>query len=104
MTLLSIVGLMTLGITLLSLFNKLGQSLPVIELLLAIAGLQWILGPIISYGSEVSHYKYYMYVPQETYMAFVVPAFVVFSTVSYYGKKRYSPLTKQICPCIPVMD
>ncbi|MDT0685251.1 O-antigen polysaccharide polymerase Wzy [Autumnicola psychrophila] len=88
MTLLSILGLITLGIILLRLFNKLGQSLPVIELLLAIAGLQWILGPIISYSSEVSHYKYYMYVPQETYMSFVVPAFVIFSAVALLWKKE----------------
>ncbi len=57
---------------------RLGKALPVLELMLLIAGLQWIVGPLIEYASPSLHYKYYMYVEQTQYMGFVVPAFGIF--------------------------
>ncbi|NIK91355.1 O-antigen polysaccharide polymerase Wzy [Mangrovimonas sp. CR14] len=58
--------------------DALGKSLPILELMMLIAGLQWVVGPFISYGQETTHYKYFMYVDQETYMSYIVPAFLCF--------------------------
>jgi len=58
--------------------NALGKNLPVLELMMLISGLQWVVGPYIGYKQETSHYKYYMYVDETTYMSYVVPAFVCF--------------------------
>jgi hypothetical protein len=59
--------------------KRLGKTVPVLELMLLIAGAQWIIGPLIEYASPGLHWKYYMYVEQPTYMAFVVPAYTVFT-------------------------
>ncbi|MCF1190798.1 hypothetical protein LRR18_04305 [Mangrovimonas sp. AS39] len=58
--------------------DALGKSLPILELMMLISGLQWIVGPYISYRQETTHYKYYMYVDQSTYMSYIVPAFLCF--------------------------
>lgn len=58
--------------------DALGKSLPILELMMLISGSQWIVGPYISYHQETTHFKYYMYVDQETYMTYIVPAFICF--------------------------
>ncbi len=59
--------------------KRLGKGLPMLELMLLIAGLQWIIGPILEYASPLMHWKYHMYVQQPKYMAFVVPAYTIFT-------------------------
>jgi hypothetical protein len=61
--------------------NQIGKSFPVMELMLIIAGLQWIIAPIISYNSGLNHDRYYMYVGEAEYMSYIVPAFIMFSGV-----------------------
>ncbi|WP_179004971.1 hypothetical protein [Winogradskyella forsetii] len=61
--------------------KRLGKGLPVLELMLLIAGLQWIIGPIIEYVSPSAHWKYYMYVEESEYMSFVAPAYAMFSII-----------------------
>lgn len=68
--------------------DALGKSLPVLELMMLIAGMQWIVGPYISYNQEASHYKYFMYVDESTYMAYVVPAFFCFCLPLFLMLKR----------------
>jgi len=68
--------------------KRLGTGLPVLELMLLIAGLQWIIGPVIEYASPGLHYKYYMYVDQVTYMSFVVPAYCLFSVAVLWMIKK----------------
>lgn len=65
-------------------FNALGKRLPILELMLLIAGLQWIIGPIVEYNSDFHDPKYYMYVDQSTYMGFVVPAYALFMCSVYF--------------------
>ncbi len=70
-----------LGFTLyifLKLMSDMGNRIPVIELMTTLAALQWILGPSIEYNKEFHHYKYFMYVGEGVYMAYVVPALLVF--------------------------
>ena len=70
-----------LGFTLfifLKLMMDMGKKIPLVELMTALASLQWILGPVIEYNKEYHHYKYFMYVPETNYMSYVVPALIVF--------------------------
>jgi len=76
--------------------NQVGKDLPVLELLLLIAGLQWIIGPINSYNSSVHHYKYYMYVPEDTYMSYVVPALLIFSLFLLFKKRNISIIQDEV--------
>lgn len=70
-----------LGFTLfifMKLMMDMGKKIPVIELMTTLAALQWVLGPFVEYNKEQHHYKYFMYVPEATYMGYIVPAILVF--------------------------
>lgn len=58
--------------------QQMGETIPIPNLMTAIASLQWILGPFIDYYSESDHYKYKMYVDEENYMSYIVPAIILF--------------------------
>jgi hypothetical protein len=79
----SIIGLAAFTFSLYLFLKKLGESLPILELILTIAGLQWIVGPFIEYRTAFEHYKYHMYVNEPTYMSFVVPAYITFLVVLF---------------------
>lgn len=78
MSLWSLVGIITVIVVFNDFVNRLGKGIPILELMLLIAGLQWIIGPIIEYNFPTNHYKYYMYVEEPAYMGFVVPAYLAF--------------------------
>lgn len=67
----------SLYIFLLFLF-KIGKKFAINEMILLIASAQWIVGAKIGYNIGKVHYKYYMYVEEETYMNFVVPGVILF--------------------------
>lgn len=55
---------------------------------LLVALLQWILAPFIDYTFFNNHYLYYMYVPEESYMALVVPSLLLLKLgLSFFGKR-----------------
>jgi hypothetical protein len=58
--------------------NKLGNELPIKEFILLLASFQWIVGAKISYNLGKQHYKYFMYVSEEQYMWYIVPAVLLF--------------------------
>lgn len=58
--------------------NKIGKSFPVLELMLLLAGIQWIIGPLIDYYDSVNHFKYYMRIDEQLYMSIAVPIYSVF--------------------------
>ncbi len=68
--------------------KKIGKTIPILEALLLISCLQWILGPYIDYVTKYKHYKYYMYVPEQTYMNLVVPSLFLFALPLYYFSSR----------------
>ncbi len=70
--------------------ERMGKTFPVLELMLLIAGLQWILGAYFGYIYQAGHFKYFMYVPQEEYMQFVVPAMFLFVIGVHLFYPRYS--------------
>jgi hypothetical protein len=77
----SIIGLFSVLLVTVRFVKQLGQSLPILEFMLLIAGLQWIIGPLIEYNFPSFHHKYYMYVTESVYMSYVVPAYLMFSGV-----------------------
>lgn len=78
MSFLSLLGIITVIYVFLRFLNNLGKTIPIIELMLLIAGLQWIIGPVIEYNLQFNHYKYFMYVSESIYMTYVVPAYICF--------------------------
>jgi len=89
MDILSLIGLIALILVGINFVSQLGKGIPIIELMLLIAGMQWILGPIIEYSTPALHYKYYMYVDQNVYMSYVVPAYIVFSGIILLHRKQF---------------
>ena len=77
----SLIGLVVITFVAIRFINALGKTLPIMELMLLISGLQWIVGPIIEYLYPTMHYKYYMYVEQDEYMSYVVPAYTIFALI-----------------------
>ena len=58
--------------------DQMGEKIPIIDLMVALAGLQWIVGPYIDYINNFDHEKYRMYVDEPTYMSYIVPAVLAF--------------------------
>ncbi|WP_187260568.1 hypothetical protein [Pontibacter beigongshangensis] len=50
-----------------------GKGIPINIVIVFIASLQWIIGPILSYYTGIVHPFYGMQVPEEEYMSFVLP-------------------------------
>jgi len=63
--------------------DKLGKVVPIKEFITLIASFQWIVGAKIGYNIGKVHYKYYMYVDEDTYMTYIVPGVIFF----YLGLK-----------------
>jgi hypothetical protein len=61
------------------LYQKVDKGLPLLELANLIAVLQWTIGPALSYFYGIDHYRYHMYVPEEVYFSYVLPATCLFS-------------------------
>lgn len=70
--------------------ESLGRKMAIIEMISVIASFQWILGPYIAYQLGNIHYKYRMYVDEQTYMNFVVPSLIAFLIGLHLFKSKYS--------------
>ncbi len=73
---------------LIKVIDDMGAKIPIIDLMTAMAALQWIVGPFIEYHNDVTHYKYHMYIDEESYMSFIVPAVILFRLGSTLFKDR----------------
>ena len=60
------------------LVRDMGKTIPILDLMIVMAALQWIVGAYIEYNNDVTHYKYKMYVDEQTYMSYIVPAVFAF--------------------------
>lgn len=96
MNLLSLLGIALVLFVAFRFIKGLGKRLPILEMMVLVAGLQWIIGPAIEYQATSHHYKYYMYVEEAVYMAYVVPAYGVFTLIILYGLKRVPKLNLDI--------
>lgn len=81
---LSALGIGMFSYFLTRLLFEIGRDIPIESLILVIASLQWILGPLMAYEGYSSHYKYYMYVPEDEYMRLAVPG-VLFLAIGLYA-------------------
>ena len=72
----------------LRLLQEAGSDLPIESFILCMASLQWIVGPVLAYSGFSNHYKYYMYVPEEQYMALAVPGVIALSLGLYTFRSR----------------
>ncbi len=89
MELLTFLGLALVSYVGFKFFKALGKELPILDLMLLIAGLQWIVGPFFEYSSDFHNIKYYMYVPQSVYMGYIVPAYAVFVACVILLKRNF---------------
>ena len=74
----SIIGLGLFTFFALQFHSKLGSEVPIRELIICIALLQWIIAPVLSYHYFTESDFYYMIIPEERYMNFIVPATICF--------------------------
>ena len=77
---------------------RLGNSFPVLELMLLMASLQWIVGAKISYASEFEHFKYFMYVEEAEYMMLAVPGVIAFSlgVILFFPKYSFAQVNYRL--------
>jgi hypothetical protein len=78
-----------LGVTLFVFFGfkfflELGKTIEIRDLIITIALLQWIIGPVLKYNFSPDDIFYYMAVPEETYIAFAFPASLFFIVGMYF--------------------
>ena len=95
----TVIGVFIVSYSVIWYVESLGKSIAIVEVMLVIASFQWILGPIIAYHFGGENARYRMYVPEEVYMDYAVPAIIFFfigirsirsrinlNAVSYYVK------------------
>ena len=88
----SFLGVVVVGLVGFRFVNRLGKGVPILEVMLLMAGLQWIIGPIIEYNFPTNHYKYYMYVPEEVYMSYIAPAYLFFTLAIFVTLNKYKSI------------
>ena len=74
----TIIGFSTVIYSFLWYMESLGRGSAIMQIMQVIASFQWILGPIIAYHFGGETLKYRMYVPEDVYMDFAVPAVIFF--------------------------
>lgn len=72
------VGILSVAFVLFCFLRNLGKTIPILEITLLMAGLQWIITPIFSYSSEDVALRYIMAVDSNTYFSITVPSFLGF--------------------------
>lgn len=90
------VGYALVVFSLLLFLTNLAETIPVKELIMLVAALQWLLGPLLDYQFFNNHYRYYMYVEPEVYFSYTIPAFVLFALGLACFKVDFSRLNNLI--------
>jgi hypothetical protein len=75
---LAIFGVLFFVYILNSLLLGLGEGIPIHIVIVFIAALQWIIGPILSYYTGINHPFYGMQVPEEEYLSFAISGVFLF--------------------------
>lgn len=60
-------------------FLKVGSGIPIKQLILLIAYIQWAIAPILSYHYFTDSVFYYMQIPESQYMGYIFPALLFFT-------------------------
>lgn len=84
--------------------RKCGDTIPIPELMVLFAALQWIIGPYIDYLNDFEHYRYKMYVSEDVYMTYAVPVVLAFKAGLFYFRNdvKISHLKKSIITLLSV--
>lgn len=61
-----------------------------------VASLQWLLGPVLDYQFFNDHYRYYMYVEEDVYFNFTIPAFIFFTLGLMFFKVDFKNVNQLI--------
>lgn len=80
---LSAIGLGASAYYFMRLLIEAGQDLPIESLILVLAALQWIVGPMFDYWGFSHHFKFHMYIAEEDYMFLAVPSVILLSVGLY---------------------
>jgi hypothetical protein len=93
---LSAVGLGAFALFFTRLLLEAGHDVPIESFILFMASLQWIVGPVLAYAGFSDHYKYYMYVPVEEYMALAVPGVIglALGLYAFRAKRRVAQVAE----------
>ncbi|MBB6610326.1 hypothetical protein H7F15_04690 [Pontibacter sp. Tf4] len=55
-----------------------GEGIPVNLVVIFIATLQWVIGPILSYYTGINHPFYKMHVPEDVYFSYIIPGAILY--------------------------
>jgi hypothetical protein len=91
-TMMSLIGFGAFIFFIVQFYLKLGNDIPLKELIVIIALLQWIIAPILSYHFYTKSEFYYMIIDEERYMSYNIPAVFSFSLGLFisFVRKKYS--------------
>ncbi len=84
LTAFSVLGLTTFVFFVTKFYSELGSKIEMRDLIIIIAILQWIVGPILAYTFNSDDQFYYMAVKEEVYMNYVFPASFLFIVGLYF--------------------
>ena len=78
--------------------RRIDQGLPLMQLGALLACLQWLVGPMMSYLSSSHHDRYFMYVPEEYYFSYAMPASAayIFGMLAGAGSLRQRPAMHRV--------
>lgn len=86
---LEIFGFIGLFYVIFRFLTKLNKTIPVFEILLVTAFIQWFLAPWMEYNNPDPHFKYFMYVDKKSYFNLIVPSlWAMLIPYSFFAKKR----------------
>lgn len=80
----SVLGISLFVFFSLKLFFEIGKTIEIRDLMIVIALIQWIIGPILKYATSKNDLFYFMAVPEKEYMNFVFPATLLFIIGLYF--------------------
>ena len=69
-----VIVLVLFGIIVYEFSKRLDQGVPLLQLTSLLAVLQWLVGPLLNYASDMTYGRYSMYVPEDIYFRFAIPA------------------------------
>ncbi len=65
-------------------FTEIGKTIEIRDLIIVVALLQWVVGPILKYHYGAKDIFYFMAIPESEYSSFVVPASIFFIIGLYF--------------------
>jgi hypothetical protein len=80
----SAIGFALFAFFVLKFFFELGETVEIRDLMIVIALLQWVIGPVIKYHIPEKDVFYFMAIPESQYIAFALPASIVLISGLYF--------------------